>query len=243
MSIEAMSWAWQQDTPNAPAKLVLLAIADHANGDGYCWPSMGRIGRMVGLSLRQVSNHVTALEAAGLVVKAERRRHEGQLRGWTYYVPFDKPAKVQAATSGSPLPVASGNAVPPPAAAHCRTEPPGNHQVEPLRRKRREPDLLFEALCEAGGHQLDKLTAVERGRVNKAAKELREAGATPEDVRHAARAWERLYPSTAVTVMALATHWSRLTEQRRARQDSARCERCGGALAGHDEQLCAAFAD
>jgi biotin operon repressor len=240
-----MSWAWQQDTPNASAKLVLLAIADHANGDGYCWPSMGRIGRMVGLSLRQVSNHVTALEAAGLVVKAERRRHAGQLRGWTYHVPFDRPKQQeQAATTGSPLPVASGNAVPPPAAAHCRTEPPGNHQVEPLRRKRREPDLLFEALCEAGGHRLDGLTAVERGRINKAAKELREAGATPDDVQVAAQAWVRLYPNTTVTVMALATHWSRLMEQRRSRPGgAAACKQCGGALQGHDDELCAAFAD
>ena len=101
MSLDALKWAWEQDCPNATAKLVLMALADHANSDGECWPSMKRVAKLTGISSRQVSTHIVTLESLGYVTKGNRRRHEGQLRGWEYRVNLHGEA-----TSGSTLPVA-----------------------------------------------------------------------------------------------------------------------------------------
>ncbi|HEY7821260.1 MAG TPA: helix-turn-helix domain-containing protein, partial [Acidimicrobiia bacterium] len=65
MSIEALNWAWEQSCPNPTSKLVLMALADHANSDGECWPAMKRIAQLSGISPRQVSTHITNLEALG----------------------------------------------------------------------------------------------------------------------------------------------------------------------------------
>ncbi|HEV8024533.1 MAG TPA: helix-turn-helix domain-containing protein, partial [Candidatus Nanopelagicales bacterium] len=99
MSLDALKWAWEQDCPNPTAKLVLMALADHANSDGECWPSMKRVAELTGISTRQVSTHITKLEDLGYVTKGARRRWEGQLRGWEYRVNMR-----QNPTIGSVLP-------------------------------------------------------------------------------------------------------------------------------------------
>jgi hypothetical protein len=241
MSLEAMAWAWKQETPNATAKLVLLAIADHANGDGLCWPSMIRIAAMSGVSTRQVSTHVSRLVELGLLAKADRRRSAGRYRGWTYHVPFDGPLEgsVDNGSGGSTLPATGGSTLPVPPEVRFRSEPLVNRKGEPSRPSRKR-DLLFEALADVGGHRLETLTRSERGRINAAAKDLREAGATPEQVERAAAAWRRLYPSAQLTVTALAAHWSRLVDEGGAKRLRS-CPECGGPLDGHTPELCDLF--
>jgi hypothetical protein len=117
MSVKVMNWAWEQETPNATSKLVLIAIADHANDDGVCWPSMKSIAVKSGISTRQVSNHIGTLERLGYLTRIERRMHQGQYRGYTYQVNFQRKQ------------ASSGNVESPPAEAHFRSEPPENHQV------------------------------------------------------------------------------------------------------------------
>lgn len=43
MSIAIMSAVWNTYDGTPARKLVLLALADHANDEGVCWPSLGRI--------------------------------------------------------------------------------------------------------------------------------------------------------------------------------------------------------
>jgi DNA-binding transcriptional ArsR family regulator len=70
MSRDARDWAWAQDT-SPTQKLVLLALAEHAN-DGYaCWPSIHRLQERTGLSRRGVQKALRELEQRGLV-SAER---------------------------------------------------------------------------------------------------------------------------------------------------------------------------
>jgi DNA-binding transcriptional ArsR family regulator len=66
MSIKAISWAFEQDTPPT-TKLVLLKLADNANDDGYCWPSQSTIARHTGLNRSTVNRHIKKLADAGLV--------------------------------------------------------------------------------------------------------------------------------------------------------------------------------
>ena len=95
MSVKAMAWAWEQDLKTGP-KLVLVALADHSDGSGICWPGHDLIVEKCGLSRQTVVEHIGALEAAGLV-RAERTR-SGPRAGKTRYflnldaVPSRRPA-------------------------------------------------------------------------------------------------------------------------------------------------------
>jgi len=207
VSIEALNWAWQQQCPNPTAKLVLMALADHANSDGECWPAMKRIAQLTGVSPRQVSTHIVALEKLGHVTKGDRRRWQGQLRGWEYRVNVGSQD-----TSGSQLPVASGSPVQPPAEAHFRSEPSEKHQKEisTPRAQVRQVDKLWDAVCRACQIDAKSLTKSGRGALNKAVKELREAGATADDVAARSDAYRKAYPNAACTPMALTKHWASL---------------------------------
>jgi hypothetical protein len=76
MSVQAMTWAWEQELPMGP-KAVLVAIANHADGDGLCHPGQARLARMVGCNERSIRTYVIALEAAGLVERKRRNRKDG----------------------------------------------------------------------------------------------------------------------------------------------------------------------
>ena len=218
MSIEALNWAWKQTCPNPTAKLVLMALADHANSDGECWPAMKRIAELSGISARQVSTHIVTLESLGYVTRGKRRRYEGQLRGWEYRVNMR-----QEATSGSTLPVASGSAAQVPAEADFRSEPSENRKEEPLaatppKVERRTKDNLFETVAQACGINLTGMTRSARGQLNKACKELREIEATAEQVKAKAKAYRTQYPNASLTPTALVKHWSSFAEVEKQQQ-------------------------
>jgi hypothetical protein len=79
--------------------------------------------------------------------------------------------------------------------------------------RKREPDLLFESIARATGTNIDILTRTERGQLNKATSELREIGATPEQVTGKAKAWAKQYPNANLTPTALVKHWSTLNHR------------------------------
>ncbi|HEY7823361.1 MAG TPA: helix-turn-helix domain-containing protein, partial [Acidimicrobiia bacterium] len=150
MSLEAMNWAWEQPVAKSTNKLVLLALADHANADGECWPSMKRIAERSDISPRQVSRAINELVELGLVEKASRRRHGGQYRGWDYRVIVQR----TPASSGRPLPVTSGHGRPSPADTGVRSEPSENRKEEPLAERppqssTKKKDNLFETIADA----------------------------------------------------------------------------------------------
>ena len=96
LSIKALNWAWEQPTSSSGQKLVLLALADHANDDGHCWPGMKRIADKCDMSARQVSTHVTNLEKAGILTTNRRMKDNNQYSTYDYQLNF---------ASGSLLPV------------------------------------------------------------------------------------------------------------------------------------------
>ncbi len=77
MSVKAMDWTFQQDL-EPTTKLVLLALADHADDDGVCWPGMRLVAQKAGISKRTAQRHVKKLEDAGLLRKETRMEDEGQ---------------------------------------------------------------------------------------------------------------------------------------------------------------------
>lgn len=78
-------------------------------------------------------------------------------------------------------------------------------------------DLLWEAavMC-LYGELKPSLTTSERGRLNKAIKELREIGATPEEFTARWKQYPRVMPpGTTITITGFVAHWSRCKPTRK----------------------------
>lgn len=66
MSVRASSWAWESSRSTGASFLVLLALADHAGGDGGdCWPSVGRLARRCRVDERTVQRALASLVELG----------------------------------------------------------------------------------------------------------------------------------------------------------------------------------
>ena len=66
-----MNIAWESEM-SGNDKLVLLALADWANDDGYCWPSIPKLCFKTRASERTVQSIIKRLVDAGHVTRQER---------------------------------------------------------------------------------------------------------------------------------------------------------------------------
>ena len=67
-----MSACWPMQGMSAAQKAVLISLADQANDDGYCWPSVKTITMRTCLSERAVQRAIRWLELAGILRSSER---------------------------------------------------------------------------------------------------------------------------------------------------------------------------
>jgi Helix-turn-helix domain len=66
-----MTAAWATNLPHTD-KLVLLALADNANDEGFCWPSVATLAIKCGMEERSVSRVMERLESAAHLTRKER---------------------------------------------------------------------------------------------------------------------------------------------------------------------------
>jgi hypothetical protein len=71
MSLQALTWAWKQELPTT-VKIVLLALADHANPHALSWVGVPKIKAKTCLCERAVRNSLGVLKQRGLIVEAPR---------------------------------------------------------------------------------------------------------------------------------------------------------------------------
>lgn len=76
-----MSSVWEQPDISSTQKLVLLALADWANDDGLCWPSIDRLAVKASLTSRAVQKTIRSLEDSGFI-----KREEVSGKGNKYWV-------------------------------------------------------------------------------------------------------------------------------------------------------------
>ena len=84
--------------------------------------------------------------------------------------------------------------------------------TNPSKPKRSRPrDVEFEALVAVEGLDLSRLNSLERGRVNKALKAIREVfpHVTADEIKRRAANYRKRYPNAEITAMALACNWSK----------------------------------
>ncbi len=108
VSVHAMSWAWKQDL-KAPEKLVLLALADHSDDKGKCWPGMTGIAKKCGLSRRSVIDVIKRLEQAKLIKVKKRKRDDGSNSSNLYVLDFTSSENTAPHGEGNALDSAGNN--------------------------------------------------------------------------------------------------------------------------------------
>lgn len=74
MSISAMVTVLDHAPEHWPSglRMVAVVLADHVDGDGYCWPSVGRLATRSGLSRRQVQKYLSQLEEENVISRHGR---------------------------------------------------------------------------------------------------------------------------------------------------------------------------
>ena len=94
MSIKLMAKAWEMPIPSGQ-KMVLLALCDHANDDGECYPSQKNLAKKCSMSSRAISNHIKWLHDCG-ILESERRQTTNVRKSNRYFISLEN---YQAANS------------------------------------------------------------------------------------------------------------------------------------------------
>lgn len=72
MSTIIMSLCWPLQGMSGPQKAVLISLADNANDEGVCWPSVARIAERTCLGERTVQSAIKWLGTSGILSFRER---------------------------------------------------------------------------------------------------------------------------------------------------------------------------
>ena len=67
MSIKVMSAVWEREDLDASERLVMLSLADHADDDGVCYPSIARLCKRTSMSDRGVQKILSRLQERGFL--------------------------------------------------------------------------------------------------------------------------------------------------------------------------------
>ena len=84
MSNAALTWAWKQPLKASEGKATLVALADHANADGWCCPGQERLAEMTGQTERTIREHLQKLEELGYIHRMRRHRDNGSRKSDAY---------------------------------------------------------------------------------------------------------------------------------------------------------------
>lgn len=94
LSVEAISWAFQQPVPHASAKFVLVAMANHADADMRCWPSSAHLCSQTAQDRKTVQANLQRLREWGYIVDTgERRGATKQVPVYLLRQPENEPVK------------------------------------------------------------------------------------------------------------------------------------------------------
>lgn len=90
MSVKIMSDVFERSKTEGNARLVLLSLADCANDDGACWPSIRKLSQKANLSEPIAKKYLNALIEVGVVSREEREDHSGRQTSNYYTIMVDQ---------------------------------------------------------------------------------------------------------------------------------------------------------
>lgn len=91
LSIKIMTAIWENSDREGSQLLLLLAMADHANDEGICWPAVDTLAKKVRLRKRQTQYLINELEKSGAI----QRLHMGGGRGKATNYRVHSPAPIR----------------------------------------------------------------------------------------------------------------------------------------------------
>lgn len=119
MSNEALTAVAKSDIKPSGRKFVMMALADYADEEWSCFPSVAQLAQYTGQGEKTVRDHLDALEDAGFITRNRARRDDGTLGRYRFCIQRRN------------LPVAKiarGEKQPKPAADFAAHNPHRNHQ-------------------------------------------------------------------------------------------------------------------
>jgi hypothetical protein len=82
MSIKIMTYVWKCSPVKGTELLMLLALADNANDDGVCYPSIGYLAHKARINERNAQKTIKSL-AKKKLIKVERNAGKSTIHGYT----------------------------------------------------------------------------------------------------------------------------------------------------------------
>lgn len=86
MSHAATTWAYSQTVNTSSAKFVLVALANFADEQGYCYPKQATLAKMTAQGISTVRRALLKLEEAGFIRRAQRWTKKGNRRADCYWL-------------------------------------------------------------------------------------------------------------------------------------------------------------
>ena len=217
MSVKFSSRVWEFSHSTGTDRLVLLALADNADDNGECWPSIRHLARKCRIDTRTVQRHIRSLELLGevrVIVGGGRSRMAGGTRSNRYqiviHIPDDDeggnlpPGGRGARGWVAALPGGGVAALPPEASL----EPSMNSLAS--KNDASGFSSIREAVIEVCGLSTENITSSADGALASAVKNLVDVGASTNDVNLKASIFRQRYPHASLTPNALAKHWPTL---------------------------------
>lgn len=194
MSIEWMTHIWNNSKHKSSRLLMMLAIADYANDSGTAYPSIETLAQRTRQTMRNAIRIIEKLEDSG-ELKSEKY---GSPYGTNLYAlkvkttekRRQKPSKRSSDILGAKPEMSrdnSGSQLSPDPSLPIIDDPSEIKDSANRPRQPRARDLHFENLSDICGmtppeRDWKRLVKTAAGQLNRYAKELREVGATPEQI-------------------------------------------------------------
>lgn len=237
--------AWKASLPSPTVKFVFVSLVGQASDDGVCWPSVGSVAKRTGLSDRAIQLaikdlvrdrwiervirpgrstvyqvNLEKLHQAELVYEAERKENkQGHPR--TLFTPEgDSPLNVVR----TPPKEVRGGGEPRSPRSSSEDSRKQTHATAGAAARVLQVELA-NALAQATGTALEGMTRREQTKTFAAAKQIRDAGGTADEVRARAARWPTVFRDATVTPLAIANNWGRLAGPKAPAQRTQRDER------------------
>ena len=81
MSIKIMSMVFKDENLDSNKKLIMLAIGDNANDEGFCYPSLNTLINKTSLSKPTIIKHIKELEQNNLLLSKKRNTKQNKKGG------------------------------------------------------------------------------------------------------------------------------------------------------------------
>ncbi len=223
------------------ARLVALALSDYMSpAGGSAYPGADRLADETGLGVRTVRRDLASLVELGYLTVAGEGGGRGRANAYAACFPTPETVQDVHGSIGETVQDVHGSIGetvqdvqgftpetlhhvpknPAPRAPHLSIDLEDlvttstevvTRQHEKTLRKQRAPDALFDALAEACQIDPADLTPSARGALNRALKDLRAVGATPDEIHRRAGQYRQMWPAVTLTPTALARHWAECT--------------------------------